>query len=126
MLITVYRHLSGNDVVKAEKKNYKEKSSGQSRSKQRTETAMAFMNSLNYHKPFLPLLTEPKNPNFNSIKFNPKNPNQPSRFRFPTRRIVPVNGSLQNSDQNTSQGPFFTLSQNQIDLPLKIFIFVVN
>ncbi|XP_022766192.1 UPF0161 protein At3g09310 [Durio zibethinus] len=65
---------------------------------------MAVINSFNYHKPFLPLLTQPRNPNFNSFKFDPKIPNEASRFRFPTRRTVPVNGSLQNSDQNTPQG----------------------
>ncbi|XVF08108.1 hypothetical protein REPUB_Repub06bG0197500 [Reevesia pubescens] len=64
---------------------------------------MAVINSLNYHKPCLPLSTEAKNPNFNSIKFDPQIPNQAFRFRFPTRRNLTVNGSLQNSDQNTPQ-----------------------
>ncbi|XVE76378.1 hypothetical protein DITRI_Ditri12bG0167700 [Diplodiscus trichospermus] len=38
------------------------------------------------------------------MKFDPHDPNKPSRIRFRTRRTVPVNGSLQNSDRNTSQG----------------------
>ncbi|EOY07497.1 UPF0161 protein [Theobroma cacao] len=65
---------------------------------------MAVINSLNNHKPFLPLSTQPKNPNFISINFDPRIPNQISGFRFPAHRNLTANGSLQNSDQNTPQG----------------------
>ncbi|KAB2000672.1 hypothetical protein ES319_D12G248400v1 [Gossypium barbadense] len=61
---------------------------------------MAVVNSLNYQCPFIPLLTKPKNPNFNSLKFNP---NQASRFCFPSRRCVIVNGTLLNSHRNTPE-----------------------
>ncbi|XP_039019378.1 UPF0161 protein At3g09310 [Hibiscus syriacus] len=51
---------------------------------------MAIVNSLNYQKPFL----QPKNPNSNPLKFNPKSPNQ----AFPGRRRVLVFGSVQDSE----------------------------
>ncbi|KAA3460207.1 UPF0161 protein [Gossypium australe] len=61
---------------------------------------MAVVNSLNSQCPFITLLTKPKNPNFNSLKFNP---NQASRICFPSRRCVLVNGTLQNSHRNTPE-----------------------
>ncbi|KAK8534618.1 hypothetical protein V6N13_081056 [Hibiscus sabdariffa] len=60
---------------------------------------MAVVKSLHYPKPFRPLSTQPKNPNFNFVKFNPKSPN----LAFPSRRSVLVYGSVQNTDQKTPE-----------------------
>ncbi|GMI69606.1 hypothetical protein like AT3G09310 [Hibiscus trionum] len=54
---------------------------------------MAVVNS------FLPLSTQLRNPNFNSVKLNLKSPNQ----AFSGLRSVLVSGSVQNSGQNTPE-----------------------